>query len=163
MSFLTLVRHAQASFFAADYDQLSDLGQEQARRLGMYFVEQGRVFDEIYCGPRARQRHTAELVGNYYNQAGLAWPAPVVLDDLDEYDFINILRRLAPELARQDRDFGGLLERFQQSDANGDRESSFQRMFEPLMIHWLTVPSVLAELERGRRFRDECARAQPNM
>src|SRR5581483_1588307 len=142
MSVLTLVRHAQASFFAADYDQLSDLGQEQARRLGNYWVESGRLFDEVYCGPRARQRHTAELVGECYGQAGLPWPEVAVLEELDEYDFLNILRRLAPELAQQDRDFGGLFQRFRESDANGDRESSFQRMFEALMMHWLSAPSV---------------------
>lgn len=159
MSFLTLVRHAQASFFAADYDQLSGLGQEQARRLGKHWVERGFAFDEIYAGPRARQQHTAELVGDCYRQAGLPWPDPVLLADLDEYDFMNILRRLAPELARQDRDFGGLLERFQASAANGDRESSFQRMFEAVMVHWLTAPSVLAEMESWPAFQARVRRA----
>lgn len=34
MSELYLVRHAQASFGAANYDQLSDLGHRQSRWLG---------------------------------------------------------------------------------------------------------------------------------
>ena len=83
----------------------------------------------------------------------MAWPRPIVVAELDEYDFINIVRTLAPELARQDREFGGLLERFEQSAANGDRESTFQRMFEGLMIHWLTAPAVLGELESWPSFQ----------
>jgi broad specificity phosphatase PhoE len=34
MGTLHLVRHGQASFGAADYDQLSDLGARQCRELG---------------------------------------------------------------------------------------------------------------------------------
>jgi broad specificity phosphatase PhoE len=38
MGNLYLVRHGQASFGAADYDQLSELGQRQSVRLGEYFA-----------------------------------------------------------------------------------------------------------------------------
>ena len=38
---LLLVRHGQASFGAADYDQLSDRGVEQSRRLGQWLVDGG--------------------------------------------------------------------------------------------------------------------------
>jgi len=72
MSVLTLVRHAQASFHAADYDALSPLGREQARLLGEYWARRGIDFDEVYCGPRVRQRHTAEIVGAAVTQAGRA-------------------------------------------------------------------------------------------
>ena len=58
MSTLTLVRHAQASLFADDYDQLSDVGRQQARLLGEFWACRGTDFDEVYCGPRARQRQT---------------------------------------------------------------------------------------------------------
>ena len=40
MSVLTLVRHGQASFFAADYDRLSPAGEGQARHLGDYWARQ---------------------------------------------------------------------------------------------------------------------------
>jgi len=39
MSLVYLVRHAQASFGAQDYDRLSELGRQQARWLGGYFAE----------------------------------------------------------------------------------------------------------------------------
>ena len=50
MGNLYLVRHGQASFGADDYDQLSELGQAQALRLGEYWRERGMKFDAIYTG-----------------------------------------------------------------------------------------------------------------
>ena len=41
MSELYLVRHAQASFGAANYDQLSDLGHQQSRWLGDHLGMRG--------------------------------------------------------------------------------------------------------------------------
>ena len=41
MSRILLVRHGQASLGAADYDQLSDLGEEQSRILGAALATQG--------------------------------------------------------------------------------------------------------------------------
>ena len=61
MSVLTLIRHGQASFFADNYDQLSELGERQARALGEYWARRELKFDEVYTGPRVRQSHSAEL------------------------------------------------------------------------------------------------------
>ena len=44
MGTLYLVRHGQASFGAADYDNLSELGHRQAVRLGEYWRERGMKF-----------------------------------------------------------------------------------------------------------------------
>src|SRR5437868_9862624 len=96
MGVLTLVRHAQASFFADDYDELSPLGREQARLLGEFWVRRRIDFDEVYCGPRARQRQTADVVGSVFTRAGRDWPEPVVLAELDEYDLGGLLATLAP-------------------------------------------------------------------
>ena len=50
MGMLYLVRHGQASFGAANYDQLSDLGQRQCQRLGKYFRDRGQRFDAVVRG-----------------------------------------------------------------------------------------------------------------
>src|SRR5206468_11078336 len=102
MGVLTLVRHAQASLFADDYDELSPLGRKQARLLGEFWARRQIDFDEVYCGPRARQQHTAEIAGSACTQAGRVWPEPVVLAELDEYDLGSLLRNLAPDLSRHD-------------------------------------------------------------
>jgi broad specificity phosphatase PhoE len=61
MAELVLVRHAQASFGADDYDQLSELGWQQSRWLGEYFAERGIAFDRVVRG--SLRRHAETLAG----------------------------------------------------------------------------------------------------
>ena len=154
MSTLTLVRHAQASFFAKNYDELSPLGRTQAQLLGEYFIRRKINFDEIYCGPRVRQKQTAEIVGSVFMQAGRAWPASVERAEFDEYDFARIFHALAPELSRQDAGFADLLACFRRDENGPDRARSFQKMFEALTIHWATTDCAIAGMERFAAFRD---------
>jgi broad specificity phosphatase PhoE len=154
MSVLTLVRHAQASFHADNYDELSTLGQKQARRLGEFWASRRIDIDEVYCGPRVRQRHTAEIAGTAYAQAGRAWPEPVVIAEFDEYDLGGLIKELAPELSRQDAAFADLLASYRR-DVNGpDRARSFWKMFQPLTTHWATTPHSVAGVESFPAFRD---------
>lgn len=61
MAELVLVRHAQASFGADDYDKLSELGWRQSRWLGEYFAERGITFDRVVRG--SLRRHAETLAG----------------------------------------------------------------------------------------------------
>ena len=158
MSVLTLVRHAQASLFADNYDELSPLGREQARLLGEFWARRQIDFDEVYCGPRARQIQTAEIAGCACTQAGRAWPEPVVLADLDEYELGSLLRNLAPDLSRQDAAFAALLENFRRAKtAPAARE--FLEDVRTLTTHWATAA---CRLPGGRlsAFRD---RVEPGL
>ena len=59
MATIYLFRHGQASFGAADYDQLSDKGCEQARILGAFW--QGFSIDsQLYSGDLSRHIQTFE-------------------------------------------------------------------------------------------------------
>ncbi len=159
MSMLTLVRHSQASLFADDYDVLSPLGETQARLLGEFWARRQNDFDEVYCGPRARQRQTVEFVGSAFTQVGRFWPEPVVLPELDEYDLDGILHTLAPDLARQDLAFAELLARYRRDESDPNRERNFQRVFEALTLHWATAPSSHHGVEGFPAFRDRVERA----
>jgi broad specificity phosphatase PhoE len=159
MSVLTLVRHAQASFHAADYDELSALGREQARLLGEFWALRRTDFDAVYCGPRVRQRHTAEIVGAVCTQAGRNWPEPVVLAELDEYDLGGMLGNLAPELSRRDAAFAELQACYRRDADGPGRMRSFQRVFEALTMHWATTPDTVAGVEAFAAFRDRVARS----
>lgn len=136
MSVLTLVRHGQASFDSDDYDQLSDLGQQQARQLGKYWADQRLFINAVYTGPRVRQKQSAELAGIDYQQAGFAWPQPIVLDDLDEYDLNGLFKCFAPRLAAQNSDYAKLRENYRSSIGQQNRLRDFQKMFESLLHHW---------------------------
>lgn len=165
MSVLALVRHAQASFFADDYDCLSPAGEAQAEALGDYWARRGETFSEIYVGPRRRQQRTADLAGASYRRVGLAWPEPIVLEELDEYDLTGLLERLVPALAQHDRDFDSLVSLHRRSQGEADRARSFQRMFEALLTQWQRSPALFADhaVEPWSAFRDRVARGLRQM
>ena len=60
MAELFLIRHAQASFGAADYDVLSDLGHQQSEALGRALAAQGVKPDVFVIGAQRRHRETFE-------------------------------------------------------------------------------------------------------
>jgi broad specificity phosphatase PhoE len=158
MSVLTLVRHGQASFFADDYDKLSELGEKQAALLGDHWARRGAVFDEIYHGPRKRQARTAEIVGECYRRAGQPWPEPIALPELDEYDLNGLTDKLIPELMAKDARFGELVQAYQQSNGDAKRTASFQRMFEVLLRHWQSLPHTVDGIETWLAFRNRVQR-----
>jgi broad specificity phosphatase PhoE len=141
MSVLTLVRHGQAAFFSDDYDQLTPLGEQQSRLLGEYWARLGLSIDEVYTGPRARQKRSAEFAGAAFREAGMAWPEPVVLPDLDEFDLAGILHQIVPELSRDNAEFARQAEGFRQSAGEREKLHTFQRMFESLLLHWQAIPA----------------------
>lgn len=62
MSVLILMRHGQASFGEARYDELSALGRRQAQATGRWLRERGEAVTSVRHGPRIRQADTAGLV-----------------------------------------------------------------------------------------------------
>ena len=159
MSVLTLVRHGQADFFAADYDQLTPLGEQQVRLLGEYWIRWGTRFDEVYTGPRTRQRRSAEIAGAAFRDAGQRWPEPVELADLDEFDLDGIVHQIMPEHTRQNADFAKRFEDYRQSAGDREKLQTFQRMFEPLLLHWQTLPAGGAGFESWPEFHQRVERA----
>jgi len=99
MGQLHLVRHGQASFGADDYDQLSELGQRQARRLGEYWRERGQAFDAVLMG--SLKRHAQTWAGIRDGLGGT--PAPLVWPGLNEYDSAAVIQAIHPTpLAKPD-------------------------------------------------------------
>ena len=106
MGTLYLVRHGQASFGAADYDQLSALGEQQSQCLGAWFRARELRFDAVLTG--TLRRHAQTLAGI---EAGLqARHEPLALPGLNEYDSEALVRAIhagpvaapdSPERVRQ--------------------------------------------------------------
>lgn len=92
MGTLYLVRHGQASFGAADYDQLSELGRKQSECLGRYWRERGITFDAVLTGTLRRHAQTwaGIAAGAGYDQQVLA------LDGLNEYDSEAVIATIHP-------------------------------------------------------------------
>lgn len=94
MSRILLVRHGQASWGAEDYDQLSSLGESQARTLGAALAAQGITPAVLISGAMKRHQQTAAGVCE-----GAGWELPVSIDDdWNEFDHLQVLaRHPAPE------------------------------------------------------------------
>src|SRR5580698_1356239 len=134
MSTLTVVRHGQARPFDSNPDQLSALGEEQARLLRDYWKRLGIAFDEVWSGSLMRQRQTADLACSCEPRISEAW---------NEYDANGILHSYAPPY---------------ELEQTADRNRKFQKIFEPAMIGWLAAeehPTV----ETWRTFRDRVLQA----
>ncbi|CAN5235958.1 histidine phosphatase family protein [soil metagenome] len=92
MGTLYLVRHGQASFGAADYDQLSPLGHRQCVRLGQYWRERGMQFDAVLTG--TLKRHAQSLAGIAEGLDTPLWP--LVWPGLNEYDSEAVVHAIHP-------------------------------------------------------------------
>lgn len=93
MGTLLLVRHGQASFGAADYDQLSELGRRQCVRLGEHLRARGLRFDATMTGTLRRHAQSLDgvLEGLQASADPLRWPG------LNEYDSEALVRAIHPE------------------------------------------------------------------
>lgn len=87
MPTLLLIRHAQASFGAADYDKLSELGHAQSRALGQALKALGLVPDAVCLGAQRRHAETWEGI----NQALGHTAPPRILPGFNEFDFGGLL------------------------------------------------------------------------
>ena len=92
MGTLYLVRHGQASFGAANYDQLSALGERQCRALGEWFAARGVGFGATFHGTLARHAQSFEALAAGHG----ALPAAQVESGLDEYDAHALVHAVHP-------------------------------------------------------------------
>ncbi len=123
MGHLTLVRHGQASFFGRNYDQLSPIGEEQARALGRWLAHRGEHFDRVLIGPRLRHRQTEQGVREAYEAAGLPLPAAELVAEFDEHDAIRMFNS---HLGRSEAD----LDAFHSGEiGDGERQAKIREVF----------------------------------
>lgn len=126
MPAIYLVRHGQASFGAADYDQLSPLGERQGEALGRALDAAGVRPAAVVCGRMKRHTQTAEACLKAMNHS----PAWQEEPGLDEYDHMEIIRVHRPELASH----GDLAAHLA---AQSEPRRAFEALFEAAMAQWL--------------------------
>lgn len=124
MGQILLIRHAQASFGAEDYDVLSELGREQSAILGRRLRALEGI-ERIVHGAMVRQRHTAELACGEIDD-----PPPLHSDPRwDEYDHEAMLDCAWPSQADKDAFAEAMA-------AAPDPRRLFQQHFEQALDRW---------------------------
>lgn len=157
MGRMFLIRHAQASFLEENYDKLSTIGEIQAHRLGEFWASRQRAFDRVYSGPRVRQLDTARIVSHAYQEVGLAFPAPVVMNEFDEYEGEVVLRQCLSRLLEESSEIREFHRRFERSNTADDKRKSYQRLFEAVIGKWADAAILLPDVES---WPDFCARVR---
>jgi broad specificity phosphatase PhoE len=152
VSYICLVRHAQASFLDEDYDKLSPTGEIQARKLGEYWASRNVAFDRVYSGPRVRQIDTAKIVAGIYQRLGLAFPEVAVIQEFDEYQGEDVLRKGLPELLKTDAGLRGLRDAFESAGTSEEKRKTFQRLFEAVIGRWVDGEISLRDVEPWPEF-----------
>ncbi|HUR41946.1 MAG TPA: histidine phosphatase family protein [Verrucomicrobiae bacterium] len=151
MGQIYLVRHGQASFGAADYDNLSERGVDQSRRLGEWFKTCGVTFNGVVTGGLRRHKQTADAclaalpgspaVGQWRTDPGF-----------DEYNHVEVLAKHTPKhldpIAAKD-----------QLKAQDNPRKTFQKMFAQAMDRWMSGRFDSDYVESWPAFRARCVAA----
>jgi broad specificity phosphatase PhoE len=141
MASIYFIRHGQASFGSANYDKLSDLGEQQARLTGDYLQQTDVTFDAIYSGSLLRQRETAQQVIEAYQAHDKALPELQIDDRLNELDANAIVMKLMPLMADTHPEMNEWMER-----AKLDKKA-YQYILRACFKHWQTLETEIDGLE----------------
>jgi broad specificity phosphatase PhoE len=135
MGLILLVRHGQASWGAADYDQLSPLGEKQGEALGAWLAKAGVRPTRLVGGTMKRHRQTAEATA-----AGAGWDLDFVVDEgWDEFDHVQLMEvhgargaALPTEAGRKELDawFDAAVARWVTGEHDGDYPETFRSFTE---------------------------------
>ncbi len=153
MSTLLVIRHGQASFGAANYDVLSELGERQSQELGRYLARAGVRADAVYSGPLKRQVDTASLLSD-----APQFPEAQVEPRFSEFPAFRIVALGLPALIEAGAFEPERAAAFTAAahDPVGERRM-FETMFRTVMRAWAEgdprLAAALAELESFADFR----------
>ena len=148
MGAIYLVRHGQASFGKADYDQLSDTGYEQARVLGGALKSRILQLDAVATGSMARHRQTAETCLQAMQQVISRREMP----GFNEFDHEQVIQRYEPRYASRLVLMADLAKTLKPRRA-------FQEMFEKAVARWVGGQHDDDYSESWPAFRARCIQA----
>ncbi len=152
MSKLFFFRHAQASFLADNYDELSAHGEKQSEELGKYLVKNGFHFDKIFVGPLSRQKKTFEIVADVFSKNKLEIPAPIFIKGLREHSGTEAMHFAFPRLKESVPYVKELLEAIELNPSLKKRNMLLA--FQFFMEKWSEDKIDVPEVEAWKVFRE---------
>ena len=148
MSSIVFVRHGQASLFSDDYDQLSELGEQQSREFGRHLKRRQVRFDELYIGPRKRHRQTADQTQGVCGNL----PDAEVVPEFDEHHVDQLVSSHLDELCRQFSKLTQLRNDFHSAQEPAEQRRAFARLFEAVSTLWVNDACPLFGVESWSQF-----------
>ena len=148
MSAIYLIRHGQASFGSANYDVLSERGEQQARVLGGALAHLSPRIGTVASGDMLRHRQTAQACLQAMGRTA-EWRVDTGWNEFDHVDVINALR---PDDTGHARLRAELM-------AAPDPKRAFQTMFEQAVMRWVGGAHDADYAETWSAFRARCKTA----
>ncbi len=152
MAAIYLIRHGQASFGKADYDQLSEHGIKQAQILGKHWQSLTKP-DKFYSGDLLRHGQSLEhfLVG--YKKCD----APAIIHSgFNEFDHVDILKCYKPQWG----DFAKMSTSLAKLE---NASKTIQKEFFHAMEHWVFSDKSNEYKESWSQFKTRCINALQNI
>lgn len=148
MAAIYLIRHGQASFGKADYDQLSEKGSKQSQLLGKYWQSLARP-DKIFSGDLLRHEQTLEnfLIG----YQGIK-PSSVLHSGFNEFNHVDMLTRYDVQWTSF-ANMAALIS--QQPEGN----KVFQKEFAQALNRWVSGQHDSDYIESWSQFKKRCIAA----
>lgn len=148
MAELLLVRHGQASFGKANYDELSPLGAQQCRWLGEHLHDLALNVDRVVTGTLARHAQSAEALFD-----GLGDAPPLTRHaGFDEYDFIGLHHAYVAQNPKAAKKTSA-------RSAAGEQQRDFYRVLKLALDAWVRGELVLASGQTWQQFSQNVADA----
>lgn len=138
MARLYLVRHAQASFGAENYDKLSELGLKQSIYIPAHFSDDPTVSRVLYRGDMLRHKETAD-----YSFTGMT---PIIHAGLNEFDHIDVLAVHQPAILDKEKMTEIIM-------AQKDPRRFLENEFQTAMLKWMNEEGSTSYKEPFRDFR----------
>ncbi|MGV2871081.1 histidine phosphatase family protein [Colwellia sp. E150_009] len=148
MAAIYLIRHGQASFGKADYDQLSHKGTEQSQILGKYWQSMSAP-DKLYAGDLLRHGQTLE----HFLLGCKTKAMPITLHSgFNEFNHVELLTCYDPKW-KSFADMAASIN--QQADAN----KTFQKEFARALERWVCGKYDNDYKESWPQFKKRCVSA----
>ncbi|MFT3927100.1 MAG: histidine phosphatase family protein [Myxococcales bacterium] len=130
MSAIYLIRHGQASFGRSNYDELSELGLEQAKILGAALRPRVPEVHRAYVGTMQRHRQTAQGCLEMMHAGRGISLSPLEDKGFDEYDHEQLIARFKPRYENK-------LVMAAELAATLKPRQAFQEMFTQAVGRWI--------------------------
>jgi broad specificity phosphatase PhoE len=155
MAQIYLIRHGQASFGSQNYDQLSDLGLEQAQILGRWWAARDLSSTRIVSGKMQRHLQTARAcIGQLQGVPETQLNSDDWHSDFgfNEYNHHEVLARHVPAF-----DDPAEVKKFLMNTPDG--KSTFQEIFSQAIARWMSGHFDHDYAETWPSFRQRCVDA----
>ncbi|PCH95947.1 MAG: phosphoglycerate kinase [Gammaproteobacteria bacterium] len=148
MAAIYLIRHGQASFGKADYDQLSDIGSKQAEMLGEYWQPISSS-GKIYSGDLLRHGQTLE----HFFQGYQSKPSSFTLHSgFNEFNHVDIL-------ACYDSQWQNFADMAASIGTQANANKVFQKEFARALERWVSGKHDPDYKESWNQFKKRCVSA----